>query len=187
MSTINCQASGVWRGSIKTITGLKNVNSPFYEFYLQDANGGRLHNIRAVGTESIVYANELHPVDFLRLCQVLRIPPNIVRRNVNAPISILLGLECLSILAQPITRLNGTDINYPAVTKDLRVWSTPLSSQLFFAGVYDVPTQTGPTRPDEPQWWNQSAGIHQPPAQHPVNNFSQRDVIRTPYISGAPP
>ena len=156
----------------------------FYEFYLQDCNGGRLHCIRAVGSESIGFSNELEITDFLRICQMLRIPPNIVRRNQNAPISVLLGLECLSILAQPITRLNGLDIIYPAITKDLRVWSTPLSSQLFFAGVYDLPSQTGQ---DEPQWWNQSAGIHQPPAQHPANNFSQTDVNRTPYISGTPP
>ena len=148
MRRINCQASGVWRGSIKTITGINNVNSPFYEFYLQDCTGGRLHCIRAVGSESIGFSNELEITDFLRICQMLAIPPNIVRRNQNAPISVLLGLECLSILAQPITRLNGLDINYPAITKDLRVWSTPLSSQLFFAGVYDLPAQTGQ---DEPQ------------------------------------
>ena len=95
--------------------------------------------------------------EFLAMCQVPHVNPGLVQRPDGNPIHLLIGLDALNLLAHPVTTLpdisvqNGTrKIHYPSPSFDnLRLFSTPLNTKLFLAGVYVAPTfaDVNPTSP----------------------------------------
>ena len=109
----NPQPLGTWEGSLKTVSGLKPISTPFYEIILRDVYN-TYHAIRALKITSIGLSNMLDNDDFLAICQVLHVNPGLVQHPDGNPIHLLIGLDALNLLAQPITNLpdisaqNGT-------------------------------------------------------------------------------
>ena len=60
----NPQPLGTWQGSLKTVSGLKPISTPFYEIILCDVFN-TYHAIRALKIPSIGLSNMLDNDDFL--------------------------------------------------------------------------------------------------------------------------
>merc|ERR1712215_287734 len=73
------QPEGTWAGSIKTVSGVKSISTPFHNLCLIDVRG-TFHFIRALEIYSIGQSSNLNFEDFMELCQVLKINPKLVQR-----------------------------------------------------------------------------------------------------------
>merc|ERR1712082_550483 len=141
---------GFWAGSIKTVSGIKTISTPFHNICLVDVRGG-FHIVRALEIDSIGTHSILDHEDFMDICKVLKINPKMVQMPKGDNIHLLLGLDSLNLLGVPVTAIKditmqgmNQKINYPSPAYDnLRLFSTPLSNQLFLAGVYRkaIPSQ----------------------------------------------
>ena len=140
------KAEGTWAGSIKTVSGVKTISTPFHNICLIDVRGG-FHVVRALEIDSIGTSSNLDHNDFMELCQVLKISPKLVQQPKGDDIHLLLGLDALNLLGHAVTAIQditmenrNRKLNYPSPHYDnLRLFSTPLNNKLFLAGVYRKP------------------------------------------------
>ena len=138
--------AGTWQGTIKTVSGLKSITTPFFELALKDVHN-TLHIIRCLQIPSIGQSNLLSYDHFMKLCQTLKINPSLVQQPAGDNIHILIGLDALNLLCHPVTvvpdqfaREGVRKLHYPTPHFDnLRLFSTPLNAKLFFAGFYISP------------------------------------------------
>merc|ERR1711888_566576 len=101
------------------------------------------HIVRALEIDSIGTSSNLDHNDCIDLCRVL------VQMPKGDEIHLLLGLDSLNLLGQAVTAIQditmqgrNRKLNYPSPEyNNLRLFSTPLSNQLFLAGVYRKPQQ----------------------------------------------
>ena len=78
---------GTWCGSIKTVSGIRTISTPFFELALKDVNNG-IHIIRCLQIDSIGQSNLL---DYL------------VQQPSGDFIHILIGLDALNLFGHKVT------------------------------------------------------------------------------------
>ena len=66
------QPEGTWCGSIKTVSGIKTISTPFYQLALMDINNG-INFIRALQIDSIGQSSSLDYHEYMEVCQILKI------------------------------------------------------------------------------------------------------------------
>ena len=142
----NPTPEGTWCGSIKTVSGIKTISTPFYQLCLMDVNNG-VNFIRALEIDSIGQSSTLDYNEYMEICSTLRINPRLVQKPSGDFIHIFVGLDALSLLGHltPVLPDNSTKeksrrVHYPSPFFDnLRLFSTPLNDKLFFAGFFRKP------------------------------------------------
>merc|ERR1712030_261526 len=92
---------GFWAGSIKTVSGIKTISTPFHNICLVDVKGG-FHIVRALEIDSIGTSSNLDHNDFMELCKVLKISPKMVQQPKGDDIHLLLGLDPMNLLGQAV-------------------------------------------------------------------------------------
>ena len=75
----NPTPEGTWCGSIKTVSGIKTISTPFHQLCLMDVKGG-VNFIRALEIESIGQSSNLEYSEFMEICSTLRINPRLVQK-----------------------------------------------------------------------------------------------------------
>ena len=66
----NPAPDGTWCGSIKTVSGIKTISTPFHQLCLLDVKGGA-NFIRALEIDSIGQSSNLEYQDFMEICSIL--------------------------------------------------------------------------------------------------------------------
>ena len=126
--------SGTWSGSIKTISGVRTIVTPFYEVAIRDVSNG-VHIIRALMIDSIGQHSILDYSSFMQVCEILAINPKMVQQPTGDTINLLIGLDSLKLLGHPITIISDITVpgkvrklHYPSPEMDnLRLYSSPLN------------------------------------------------------------
>merc|ERR1711888_286796 len=137
---------GTWCGSIKTVSGIRTISTPFYELALKDVNNG-VHIIRCLMIDSIGQSSLLDYHSFMKICEILKINPKLVQQPTGDFIHLLIGLDSLNLLGHQITVIPDISvpkktrkIHYPSPQFDnLRLFSTPLNEKLFMAETFRNP------------------------------------------------
>ena len=116
----NSTPEGTWCGSIKTVSGIKTISTPFYQLALMDVNNG-VNFIRALQIDSIGQSSILDYNEYLEICQTSRINPRLVQQPSGDFINILVGLDALNLLGHQIpvlpdlsTKEKSRRIHYPS-------------------------------------------------------------------------
>ena len=138
--------AGSWSGSIKTISGVRTISTPFYEIAIRDINNG-VNVIRALMIDSIGQSSILDHSSFMQICEILAINPRLIQQPTGDTIHLLVGLDSLKLLGHPITVIPDRSvpskmrkIHYPSPQFDnLRLFSSPLNQKLFMAGSFRNP------------------------------------------------
>ena len=72
----NPRPVGTWAGSIKTVSGVRSLSTPFYELALKDINGG-INIIRCLMIDSIGQSSLLDYHSFIKICEILKVNPKL--------------------------------------------------------------------------------------------------------------
>ena len=128
------QPGGSWSGSIKTISGVRAITTPFYAIAIRDINNG-VNVIRALMVDSIGQSSNLDHNSFIQICEILKVNPALIQQPTGNVIHLLLGLSSLKLLGSPVTHIHDISapskfrkIKYPSPLFDnLRLFSSTLS------------------------------------------------------------
>ena len=118
--------AGSWEGEISTLHGTKPGIYPIFIVDLLDRDG-KIISVKFLGAPRIGHKEALPTKLFKKLCAEFRLPPSSVQ-NVGGEISLLLGLDQCSLLADKVVQYTNQD--YP----ELYVCTSVLSHSYIFCG-----------------------------------------------------
>ena len=118
--------AGSWEGEISTLHGTKPGIYPIFIVDLLDRDG-KVISVKFLGSPRIGHKEALPTKLFKKLCTEFRFSPSSVQ-NVGGEISLLLGLDQCSLLADKVVQYTNQD--YP----ELYVCTSVLSHSYIFCG-----------------------------------------------------
>ena len=118
--------AGSWEGEISTLHGTKPGIYPIFIVDLLDRDG-KIISVKFLGSPRIGHKEALPTKLFKKLCSEFRLPLSSVQ-NVGGEISLLLGLDQCSLLADKVVQYTNQD--YP----ELYVCTSVLSHSYIFCG-----------------------------------------------------
>ena len=72
------EPEGSWSGKIKTISGVRDVTTPFYTIAIKDIKNG-VNIIKALMVDSIGNQSNLDHDSFIQICQILKVDPVLIQ------------------------------------------------------------------------------------------------------------
>ena len=123
---------GVWKGKIKTLTQVSDIQTPFFKVYLRTRDGKSCPCF-VLSTDDIGHKKRVDDRLLLTIAKLLRVPPGLIQ-NPEGPIDILIGLESSDLLLRQVYSVDGAPVHKSFFSKDLQLAASPVASLLAIKG-----------------------------------------------------